>query len=287
MPPVNRLLATNAFAALIAAAVPACGGSDCHFTPYCKGQELHICEIDNDSGGASELTTNCAADGRICRQSAAAVACVFPDQPCVANACVGDRIAYCTPLGLVQSYTDCTEEDSTRTCVPVGTDATCGYPGIACPTSAGGTVCGPDGVSLYSGCESGQPPAHRQDCSSYDGNVCTTVDGVAGCANPAFISCTMYESFCSADLTRAYGCGAIGLVSRTDDCAARGQICKEGWCGFDIPCDRARMDSWCSSDATTVYSCGGNGLASARMTCDARKRCTEQTTNGLTFAGCR
>jgi hypothetical protein len=46
------------------------------------------------------------------------------------------------------------------------------------------------------------------------------------------------------------------------------------------------MDSWCSSDGATVYSCGVNGLASARMTCDAGKRCMEQTSGGLTFAGC-
>jgi hypothetical protein len=283
----NRQLAGAAFAAFIAAAVPACGSSNCNFAPYCKGDELHECEFYNDSGGASSaFTTNCAADGRVCRQTDVAVACVFPDQPCVADACAGDRIASCSLLGLVGSYFDCTEEDPTRTCVAGATGAACGYPAIACPGSESDTVCGPDGVTKYSGCAGAEHPLHREDCSAYDGNVCGTANGLSACVNAALIPCTRNENFCSADLTQAYGCGVILLVSRTDDCAALGQICKDGWCGFDVPCDRTRMDSWCSSDGATVYSCGVNGLASARMTCDAGKRCMEQTSGGLTFAGC-
>ena len=287
MPPrMNCLLAALAFGAFAATAVPACFESGCHITAHCEGDELHECVVDNDTG-SWESKTNCAANGRVCRQAGGAVACVFPDQPCAENACAGDRIAHCSVLGLVDSYLDCTADEPGRTCFAGAMVPTCGYPAIACPTSGTDAFCAPDGVSLYRGCGSEVHPLHREDCSTYDANVCTTANGIVGCANPALIPCATNESFCSADLTLAYGCGTLGLVSRTDDCAARGQICKGGWCGFDVPCDLASTDSWCSSDGSTLYLCGGKGLASGVVTCDAGKQCTERTIDGRTYADCR
>ena len=78
---------------------------------------------------------------------------------------------------------------------------------------------------------SDEHPLHREDCSAYDGDVCTTANGVAGCVNPDFIPCSANANFCSADFTTAYSCGTTGLVWRIEDCAAYGQICKDGWCG--------------------------------------------------------
>jgi hypothetical protein len=284
-----RSLAVAVFVACMAAMVPACSPrTACYFTRRCQGQTLQSCGVDDDTGVASESATDCAASGRVCLQSDLDVACVFPDQPCTSHACVGNHIAYCSLLGLVESYVNCTNEDPARTCVMDAEGPMCGYPAITCPASGAHAVCGPDGTSVYSGCGiEGPHPAHRQDCGA-DGNVCTTANGYAGCANPAFIACTFNEIFCSADRTKAYGCNSsLGLVSRTDDCAARGQICKDGSCGFDVACDRTTTDSRCSSDGATVYVCGSNGLASSRMTCDTGKSCAERTVNAVTFAGCR
>jgi hypothetical protein len=286
MPPrLNRPLAGAALAALSVALLPGCVGSGCHITTHCEGDTLHFCDVDYDSGSV-ELATNCAADGRVCRESGASADCVYADRPCAVDACAGDQIASCTALGLVGSYFDCTHDEPGRTCFDGTAGPSCGYPAITCPSSGASTLCGPDGVSLYSGCGSEAHPFNRYDCSSYSANVCATANGLAGCALPGLVSCTLNEDFCSADLTIAYGCGVIGLVSRADDCAARGQICRAGWCGFDLPCDPALTDSWCSDDGSTLYSCASNGLASARATCAAGKRCTERTAAGRTFAGC-
>jgi hypothetical protein len=286
MPPrLNSSLAAAALAALALALLPGCVGSGCHITTHCEGDTLHFCDVDYDSG-SFELKTNCAADGRVCRESGASADCVFADRPCTEDACTGDQIASCTTQGLVGSYFDCTHDEPGRTCTENISGPTCGYPAITCPGSGVDTLCGPDGRSLYSSCKDEAHPIYRYDCSS-DGNVCVTANGLADCVFPALISCTLGEQFCSADLTTAYGCGSIGLVSRADDCAAAGQICRAGWCGFDLPCDPALTDSWCSDDGSTLYSCATNGLASARATCAAGKRCTERTAAGRTFAACQ
>jgi hypothetical protein len=225
---MNRLLA--AFAALTSAAVSGCWGSGgCHITAHCEDDELHACEVDNDTG-AWESTTNCAADGRVCRQGAGAPACVFADQPCAADACAGDRVARCTTLGLVTSYTDCAREEPGRTCFAGRRGPTCGYPAIDCPSSGADTLCGPDGVSEYSGCSADAHPLHRTDCSASSGDVCVTAGALVDCAGPAMIPCKANSAFCSDDLTHAYFCGSLGLVSLDDDCAARGQACRDGSC---------------------------------------------------------
>ena len=227
---MSRGLAVATLAAFAAAAAPGCFESGCHITTHCEGNDLHYCRVDNDTG-STELRTHCAADGRVWRQNATAPDGVFPDEPCTDHACAGDQVAECTPLGLVGSHTDCTREEPGRTCFDGVLGPTCGYPAITCPTSGADPFCGPDGVSRFSGCYSDEHPLHREDCSAYDGDVCTTANGVAGCVNPDFIPCTASANFCSADFTIAYSCGTTGLVWRIEDCAAYGQICKDGWCG--------------------------------------------------------
>lgn len=275
-----------ALAVWAAGVMPACSASGgCHVVPHCEGNDLHSCAGDTDTG-MTETRLDCSADGRVCRQGGGGTACVFADQPCTADACSGDRIARCASLGLVASYFDCAADEPGRTCFDGANGPTCGYPAVPCPPSGADTLCGSDGFSLYRSCTSQAHPLHREDCSAFYGNVCTTVDGTAGCALPAFIPCTRNERLCSSDLTHAYGCGALGLVSEADDCAVRGEICLAGGCGFDVPCDLSLTDSWCA-DGSTFYSCAANGFASARGTCAPGKRCTEHKADGRTFAGCQ
>jgi hypothetical protein len=227
------LLAT--LAAVTAAATPACWESGgCHIVTHCDGDDLHACAGDAESG-MSEVTTDCTTDGRVCRQSGATVACVFADRPCTRDACAGDRIARCSQLGLVESDFDCTSDEPGRSCFDGAAGPLCGYPTISCPAPGTDTLCGADAVSLYSGCAGQAHPRHREDCGTSYGDVCTTANGGAGCADPAFIPCAKNTYFCSADLTHAYACGDIGLVWQDDDCAARGQTCQAGWCTHGSP----------------------------------------------------
>lgn len=277
----------GAAVALVATALPACIESGCHIVAHCEGDDLHYCAMDYDTG-SSELTTHCAANGRVCRKSGATVACVYADRPCVKDACDGDRVAGCTPLGLVGDYVDCPHEEPGRTCFESPSRPECGYPAIDCPASGGDELCGPDGVSVYSGCGAhAGHPLHREDCAT-SGDVCTTANGDVGCVDPALMACSRQTPFfCSADATHAYFCGTLGLVSISTDCAAEGKVCHGGECGLDVACDGARMNTWCSADRSMFFSCGTNGYANGTVACPAGKQCTEQTLAGRTAADCR
>lgn len=101
-----------------------CGlaGATCPNTALsCSGDYMLSCPLDYQE---VPFATNCAALGMTCQSPGL---CEPPDaSSCTESTCDGDRAIHC--LGGMPAVSDCTKLDPDFTCLPQGSDVTCGLP---------------------------------------------------------------------------------------------------------------------------------------------------------------
>ncbi len=242
------------------------GDADCEGDARCK---QHVCAAVVTCTSSKDCAATlqvCDKNGGICVDCLSAADCAT-GKICAASVCVAP---ICSP-----GAKSCTDATTAQVCSADGTS----WQTTPCPADhdcvEGACIsqqaCTPDATSCDGPltlltCKADGSGTSATACPA--AHVCATKGGISACEA---VTCTPGSYVCVGEkIAECSAGGEPGDIS--DDCAAKGQSCKDGACVTGPPPGCTPGAASCK-DAVTVETCNPDGSSTTTKTCGAQQAC--------------